>query len=174
MTACYKNAGRWLAGRRPPSYADSGPCPALWLALLAVCAFLVLASWLLLGDLYGRVFRETIVAVIITVVRGRGNTSFAADICATCLLQPVFVVAGPPLGVATAAVAAVARGAPYIFSSRHVLGLVTACILFMGMLNWPLESVLRGRTWHLWVHISHLGLMQLSLINPASSGLQSV
>ena len=135
MTACYKNAGRWLAGRRPPSYADPGPCPALCLALLAVCAFLVLASWLLQGDLYGRVFRETIVAVIITVVRGRGNTSFAADICATCLLQPVLVVAGPPLGVATAAVAAVARGAPYIFSSRHVLGLVTACILFMGMLQ---------------------------------------
>jgi len=48
-----------------------------------LCAFLVLASWLLQGDLYGRVFRETIVAVIITVVRGRGNTSFAADICAT-------------------------------------------------------------------------------------------
>ena len=136
MTACYKNAGRWLAGRRPPSYADSGPCPALCLALLAVCAFLVLASWLLQGDLYGRVFHDTIVAVIVVaVVRGRGNTSFAADICATCLLQPVLVVAGPPLGVATAAVAAVARGAPYIFSSRHVLGLVTACILFMGMLQ---------------------------------------
>jgi len=48
--------------------------------------------------------------IVITVVRGRGNTSFAADICATCLLQPVFVVAGPPLGVATAALAAVARG----------------------------------------------------------------
>ena len=94
MTACYKNAGRWLAGRRPPSYADPGPCPALCLALLAVCAFLVLASWLLQGDLYGRVFRDTIVAVIvIAVVRGRGNTSFAADICATCLLQPVLVVA---------------------------------------------------------------------------------
>ena len=113
MTACYKNAGRWLAGRRPPSYADSGPCPALLLALLAVCAFLVLASWLLQGDLYGRVFRETIVSVIlITVLRGRDNTSFAADIRATCLLQPVFVVAGPPLGVATTALAAVARGAP--------------------------------------------------------------
>jgi len=40
-----------------------------------------------------------------------------------------------PLGVAMAALAAMARGAPYIFSIRHVLGLVTACILFMGMLQ---------------------------------------
>jgi len=50
-------------------------------------------------------------------------------------MQPVVVVAGPPLGVATAALAAVARGALYIFSIRLVLGLVTAFILFMGMLQ---------------------------------------
>ena len=45
----------------------------------------MLASWLLQGDLYGRVFRDTIVSVIvITMVRRRGNTLFAADMCATC------------------------------------------------------------------------------------------
>ena len=45
--------------------------------------------------------------------RGSGNTSFASDLFVTCLLQTVLVVAGPPFVVATAAVAAVARGAPY-------------------------------------------------------------
>ena len=39
------------------------------------------------------------------------GTSFASDLFVTCLLQPVLVVAGPPFVVATAAVAAVARGA---------------------------------------------------------------
>jgi len=37
MTACYKNAGRWLAVRRSPSYADSGPCPALLGTAGCVC-----------------------------------------------------------------------------------------------------------------------------------------
>ena len=45
------------------------------------------------------------------------------------------MVAGPPFVVATAAVAAVARGAPYLFSGRHVEGLVTACILLLGMMQ---------------------------------------
>ena len=127
MTACYKNPGRWLAGRRPPVHGASQPCPALWLALLGVGAVLVLASWLLQGELYGRAFREAILAVMVmAVVRGSGNTSFASDLFVTCLLQPVLVVAGPPFVVATAALAAVARGAPYLFSGRHVVGLVTA------------------------------------------------
>ena len=72
-----------------------------------------------------------IVITLVRVVCGRHmcHMSFAADICVTCLLQPVLVVAGPPLGVATAALAAVARGAPYNFCIQHVLGLVTAFIL---------------------------------------------
>ena len=44
----------------------------------------------------------------------------------SCLLQPVLVVAGQPFVVATAAVAAVARGAPYLFSGWHVVGLGTS------------------------------------------------
>ena len=63
------------------------------------------------------------------------NTSFASDLFVTCLLQPVLVVAGPPFVVVTAAVAAVARRAPYLFSGWHVVGLVTACILFLGMMQ---------------------------------------
>jgi len=71
--------------------------------LLGVCVFLVLGSWLLQGGLYGRVFCEAIVAVmVIAVVRGSGNASFVSRIFATCLLQPVLVVAGPLFGVATA------------------------------------------------------------------------
>ena len=83
-----------------------------------------------------------IVITLVRVVCGRHmcHMSFAADICVTCLLQPVLVVAGPPLGVATAALAAVARGAPYNFCIQHVLGLVTAFILFMGMLQMMLGA----------------------------------
>ena len=47
----------------------------------------------------------------------------------------VLVVAGPPFVVATAAVTTVARGAPYLFSGRHIVGLVTACILLLGMMQ---------------------------------------
>jgi hypothetical protein len=67
---CYKNPGRWFARRRLPAHGDSEPCPALWLALLAVGAFFVLASWLLQGELYGPVFRESIVVVIVITVPG--------------------------------------------------------------------------------------------------------
>ena len=69
------------------------------------------------------------------MVRGSGNTSFASDLFVTCLLQLVLVVAGPPFVVVTAAVAAVARRAPYLFSGWHVVGLVTACILFLGKMQ---------------------------------------
>jgi len=70
MTICYKNPGRWFAWRWLPAHGNSVPCPAFWLALLAVGAFFVLVNWLLQGELYGRVFRESVVVVIVITVQG--------------------------------------------------------------------------------------------------------
>jgi len=70
MTMCYKNPGWWFARRRLPAHVDSEKQPALWMALLTVGAFFVLASWLLQGELCGRVFRESIVVVIVIKLPG--------------------------------------------------------------------------------------------------------
>ena len=70
MTMCYKNPGQWFTRRWLPAHGDSVPCPAFWLALLAVGAFFVLVNWLLQGELYGRVFRESVVVVIVIIVQG--------------------------------------------------------------------------------------------------------
>ena len=81
---------------------------------------------------------------VVTMVCGSGNSLFASDLFVTCLLQPVLAVAGPPFVVATVAVAAVARRAPYLFSGRHVVGLVRACILLLGMMQMMSGAVSSG------------------------------
>jgi len=77
------------------------------------------------------------------VVRGSGNTSFASDLCdlptATCSRG-----CGPALCCGDGSVGAVARGAPYLFSGRHVVGLVTACIIFLGMMQMMSGAVSSG------------------------------
>ena len=65
MTMCYKNPGRWFARRRLPAHGNSKPCPAIWLALLTVGDFFVLTSWLLQVEVFGRVFCESIVVMIV-------------------------------------------------------------------------------------------------------------